>query len=299
MKKYILFAAAAITLAACTNDDNYIDEPVAAEISATIGQSDVTRAHDTAWDEGDRIGITSSANMYVNIPYEYSATSGTGKFTGNTIFFKDKRKQESFTAYYPYKGSSGSAAGTITATTKADDQKDKKNFDFLYAKAENLVAETSSEVKLMFAHKMSKITFTFVDGDGMEVGKILTYTISGLKLAGSFDTATGECKATADAAESLTMSVSGLVSETATDPLIVFPQTLGGKVTMKIEDNDGQYYTCDLNFEGNEIKSGNNYLFTIKVNKTGLNIKGMEIVNWTTVTVSDNQNPTNADSSDE
>ena len=53
------FAALALALAACTND-NLNDGPVAAVINAEISDAVATRASGTAWAERDEIGISES-----------------------------------------------------------------------------------------------------------------------------------------------------------------------------------------------------------------------------------------------
>ena len=78
MKKIYFFAAAALALTACSNDDKYADNgPVAAQITANIGESTMSRATGTAWDKGDKIGITTfrenelgvNESKYVNMEY--------------------------------------------------------------------------------------------------------------------------------------------------------------------------------------------------------------------------------------
>ena len=55
------FAALALALAACTNDnENLNDGPVAAVINAEISDAVATRASGTAWAERDEIGISES-----------------------------------------------------------------------------------------------------------------------------------------------------------------------------------------------------------------------------------------------
>ena len=57
-KKYLIFAAAALTLTACSNDDENLNGgPVAAQVTAGIGGVQ-TRASGTTWDSGDAIGIS-------------------------------------------------------------------------------------------------------------------------------------------------------------------------------------------------------------------------------------------------
>lgn len=59
----LLFAAAALTLAACTKDDENLDGgPVAAQVTAGIGWAQ-TRASGTAWSAGDAIGISTGMSL--------------------------------------------------------------------------------------------------------------------------------------------------------------------------------------------------------------------------------------------
>ena len=64
------FAALALSLAACTNDEeNLNDGPVAAVINAEISDAVSTRASGTAWAERDEIGISESRFGYANVLY--------------------------------------------------------------------------------------------------------------------------------------------------------------------------------------------------------------------------------------
>ena len=80
------FAALALALAACTNDnENLNDGPVAAVINAEISDAVATRASGTQWTTNDEIGISESRFGYTNVPYRWES----GKFTptGTIIFF--------------------------------------------------------------------------------------------------------------------------------------------------------------------------------------------------------------------
>ena len=124
------FAALALALAACTNDnENLNDGPVAAVINAEISDAVATRASGTAWAERDEIGISESRFGYANVLYRWE----NGKFTpaGTIIFFQDD-DPTTFSAYYPYDAD----GGTLTATTDATAQQNQPAIDFLYAAAE-------------------------------------------------------------------------------------------------------------------------------------------------------------------
>ena len=270
-------------MTACGSDDNYIDDtPVAVEISATIGESAISRAGDTSWAGGDRIGVTmlpsAGAKRYAKILNTTVADDGV--FTTDTpMFFKNKRDVVTLTAYYPY---DAATEGLIGATTDAANQTadGQAQFDFLYASKADVIG-TDPKVKFTFSHRMSKLTLTFKNGNGADVTSIKSCRLEGLVLDGTFDTATGTCAAKSEAtAQNLSVDLTaGVVSERPLSSLIIFPQTVE-KVRLKISDTEGQDYACDLTFAGNRIDSGNNYQFTITVNKTGLTLDQSTINEW-------------------
>ena len=121
--RFFAFAALALTLAACTNDnENLNDGPVAAKFIADITPATRVNSEGTDWTDGDRIGVTGAG--FTNVPYKRE----NGKFVtdGTTIYFNDTETQ-TFHAYYPYQ----SDGGTVTVSTAADKQ--GTGIDFLFA----------------------------------------------------------------------------------------------------------------------------------------------------------------------
>lgn len=286
MKKIFLLAAAAISLAAC-NNDNYTDEPIAAQISATIGNG--SRAADEAWATGDKIGITMGAKYY---NMEYTTVDGKGNFTGTTMYFDNKKDDVTFTAYYPFTGKSGEIPAAVDASTTSQNQTTEMQatYDFLYA-TPVVTNGSKPHVAFSFAHMMSKITLIFVNGSGADVSKITSYSIEGLKLNGTFDTQTGTCAPKAgDTSAPIAITPAEVKNNVALPSLIVFPQT-PGSVTLKLSDSDGQNYECTLNFAGGKLDSGNNYQFTVTVNKSGLTVNESKITNWNTKPSTANADP--------
>lgn len=281
MKKYILLAAVAISLAACNSEDNYTDDPVALHISATIGQSATSRASDASWKVGDLIGVSMSGR-YSNI--KYTNTSGSKSFEGAPMYFKNKVEPVDITAYYPFTGKEDEMPGIVEVSTTADRQTSEvqPTFDFLYAAKEN-VTGSEPNVELAFSHKMSKLTLIFKNGnDGTDVSRINACEINGLVLEGSFDPATGVCAAkTGIAAADLSFNPTVTNGEEL-PPFILFPQD-AGKVTLKIHDRDNQSYSCELNFLDSKLVSGNNYQFTVTVFKTSMSVNA-SINDWEFVT---------------
>lgn len=278
------FAALALALAACTNDnENLNDGPVAAVINAEISDAVATRASGTAWAERDEIGISESRFGYANVLYRWE----NGKFTptGPIIFFQDD-DPTTFSAYYPYDAD----GGTLTATTDATAQQNQPAIDFLYATGATASTHnpevnftnnlSTGGTDCSFHHRMSQITLTFEEGSGVDFSTIQPtgYTLSGLVLAGSFDTATGTAETDANAQTAdLTMELDGVL----TSSVILFPQS-----TTSIElsvDYNSQPYTATLTIPDGALKAGNNYTYTVTVRNKDLTVSSATISDWNPV----------------
>ena len=285
----MFFAALALALAGCTKDNSEVlnnEGPVSARFTASIGNGATasTAAPDTsstrvsgedgdAWDNGDCIGITGAG--YTNIPY---VTGGDGNFTptGTTIYYNDAQNY-TFSAYCPYKDDSELTDGRITATTDAGAQNAQAEMDFLFASG--ATGSTSSPtVKFTFRHSMSRVTLTFGAGSGVDFsgGKPESYTLGGLQLDGTFDTATGIAAAD-EGAQSGELSIE-LADGNLTSSVILFPQTADA-LPLVVEYN-GQEYKATLTVPEGALKAGNNYTYTVKVRNRGIEVSQATIAAW-------------------
>ena len=287
--RFFAFAALALSLAACNNNENLNnDGPVAAVINAEISDAVATRASGTNWAERDEIGISESRFGYTNVPYRWES----GKFTptGTIIFFQDD-DPTIFSAYYPYDAD----GGTLTATTDAKAQQNQPAIDFLYATGAtasthnpevNFTDDTDAGgTDCSFHHCMSQITLTFKEGSGVDFSTIQPtgYTLSGLMLTGSFDTTTGTAETDdATAAQDLDMT---LTNGALTSSVILFPQTKAS-IGLSVYYNS-QPYTATLTIPDGALKAGNNYTYTVTVRNKDLSIESAEITPWNPVSGDD------------
>ena len=301
-----------ICLVGCekTSDNAANNTPVAAQVSGSIvtetaaaapgvksGDGAATRAAGTAWTVDDRIGVTATstgATAYANIEYRATTTGGAfevvnGADSDNTIYFQD-REDVTFTAYYPYAGTNGTAPGTkgvisVTIAATDPDVAGQAQTDFLFATATGSAA--NPDVQFRFRHCMSRIVLNFLPGDGIAALSDIRYTIGALALQGTFDTRTGKAQGGTTAAGNLSRSVPFATPEMSS-PLIVFPQEeadAGGillTVTMKNID-----YTATIRYPENpenhnvrELLPGHSYLYRVKVNQTRLTVEAPSIVEW-------------------
>ena len=228
--RFFALAALALALAACNNDNEILnnDGPVAARFIADIAPA--TRASGTTWTGGDRIGVTDIGNdtRYGNVPFILKY----GKFEAEEkVIYIEDVKTHTFRAYYPY----NAAGGTLAATTDATAQQNQPAIDFLFAsgatgdKNSPVVSFTDKTDKggadNSFHHRMSRITLTFEAGDGVDFSMIKPerYTLDGLILTGTFNTADGI--ATADDGAQTGELTMELADGNLTSSVILFPQT--------------------------------------------------------------------------
>ena len=279
--RFFAFAALALTLAACNNDnENLNDGPVAAKFIADITPATRVNSEGTDWTDGDRIGVTGAG--FTNVPYKRE----NGKFVtdGTTIYFNDT-ETHTFNAYYPYQ----SDGGTVTVSTAADKQ--GADIDFLFAsgaKGSTRSPEVSFTDKTdkggednSFHHRMSLIKFTFKPGDGLIFNGMepADYTLDGLKHEGTFDTATGTTAVTAAVESPITMQLGGAT----TSQVIILPQGVTTSLDLTVSFNGLDYTTTLPNPskpEANQFSAGYAYTYNITLNNKGITVEEPEITPW-------------------
>lgn len=285
--KYLCLGMAALAFAACSNDEEAMDNrPVAAQVSAGI-EGVQTRAAGTVWDAGDQIGIscTGGKTAYTNVLYTIS-DAGSGSFTSlKPIYFQDL-EEVTFSAYYPYTADGGTIEKTIAATDQETEA--QKKIDYMFAsgatasKADpNVKFTNEGSTDARFKHSMSQVVFTFQKGADTDLTNMTDFTISGLKMEGTFNTENGTATAT-ETAQSADLKITEIpsASDTYTRSLILFPQqvsTFNLSLTL-----GGETYKTELSVpnDGTGLTAGNKYTYTITVNKTGIEVGQSSIEGW-------------------
>lgn len=302
--KFLMAVAtvAIVSLTACSNDESAnsaTDGLTAAKFTANIGAK--TRAAETTWAAGDKIGITgtSGSKAYSNVAYQTAVSGEKGSFTveteGEEIYYQDDAAVD-FTAYYPWNSST-----TITADTYV--QASQSSFDFLYATGTGSKAQP--DVALKFSHKMAKLVLTIVPGKGVSYDEVKAAVLSlaGFKNNGTFNGLTGEAAATGENSGAWTFAG----SETATNnapftlddtkesvaySLILFPQELSADMTFAATNT--QTFTAGIGLEEanaaagdtdakNAFVAGRQYNITVTMSKTSLTVTNCTIAPWTAV----------------
>lgn len=273
--RLLTFAALALALAACTNDnENLNDGPVAAKFTAAIGDNvtattRVSGTDGTKWDKGDCIGITcTGGSSYNNVPYVTNNGDGNFNPASDDMIFFDSPDEVTFRAYYPYKDDNEMTEGKIAATTDAKAQEVQTRHDFLFA--DGATGSTySPDVKFTganaFSHCMSRITLNFKGGSGVIIptGGPTSYTLKGLLLQGTFDPTTGQTATTTTTTADVTLPGNRTSS-------IFFPQEVES-IGMEILLNGNTYYTA-LPVKEGKLQSGKEYHYEITISHQNVEV---------------------------
>lgn len=302
-KNYVTAAFALLLLAGCSNDVKESDIKFSGEAGAKVSFSAVindqeasnlaTRATETSWEVGDRVGITCGKDQ-MNVEYQYSPDN-TGLFNavnGNTEDIWVLGTQTyNVLAYYPFTGTSGAepvAVEVNTGTKAQTDKEARKHIDFLYATG--IATSQQPNVQLSFRHVMSRIKLTFTPGEGVTLSDITCYLI-GLKQEGTFNPVTG----VAAVSTSETNKPEDIIwdgdrkvgaDENYTVEAILLPQVVSEKVWIQAGMGGNYYEATFTNLK--ELKPGYSYNYTVEVNKYEDNeytlkiTQATEIVGWVT-----------------
>lgn len=283
-KASLLFVAFSIT--ACSTDNepmNEVGNPAAARVTAGIGGV-VSRAVGNQWEEGDCIGIsgTSGTKTYANMQYR---TSGNGKFThvggDATGIFLHTPGAATFSAYYPFTGNENNDAGVISDVS-TEEQSNRTDFDFMFASATASAAspQLSFTGDASFKHCMSRLVLKIKTdtGSGFNASDVTkgTYSISGIKHSGTFNTATGEAVATGNATDNWEITAPAADADNVrTYDMILFPQS-GAEIKLKATFDD-ETYACTFI---PTLAGGYSYIYEITISTPELIVNGCTIEPW-------------------
>lgn len=306
MKKYLFFAAAALALASCSNDENMPDnanDPV--EIRLTSGLQVQTRAThnlDTQLKNDEKVYVwVDDAGSGVASPELYAknelTADGSGNLSGGTaMYFPSTGNAVNIYAIHGNLSEYTTLWGTEQTHTVATDQTSGDNktgyatSDLVYCKNGN-VARTSQAVNLQFSHLLSKMEVVLVQGDGApNISKVeilntkLQATFTPDKTNGCQVTAAGEISG--DTRNAITIDNSTTESaNTSSNPTlneaIIVPQTIAEDTQLFriTTDNGGTLYykvpDGGVTFDGSK-----KYRYTITAKLTGLTVT-CSISDWT------------------
>ena len=280
MKRVLLYIAVLLLTISCQKQEQII-EPGVMDIHF-IHPSVVTRATETAFESGDKIGlyvVESPAPLQVSGNYvnNLQATYNGSQWTGDSgLRWPSTESVCDIYAYYPFMEVSKITAAPFSVL---EDQSDGFGAcDFLWGKAAS-VAYTTDAIPVQFNHKLSKITLRLVKSEtyvGDLPSDAVFYVHSTVPDA-TVDLTTGSV--TKDPYGTARTITCHKVSDDTYEAVIV-PQRLASRTPLFEMVANGVSYLVEGSFN---FKPGINYTFSVTLNTSTESIRieiGGEIEDW-------------------
>jgi hypothetical protein len=301
MKKELLFVAVAtMSLASCSNSEEYIEyaEPVQIQVTAGIGNPATREGNDglEQWATGAKIIFSAVSGVPSGVThsdsYTYELKSGTyhgtfDKTTDGSAFLFDPSETSDVTfsafSYNTSTAPSISKNTTNSALEISETATDGKLNDLLYASATGNVV--NSKVNFEFNHLFSKLTIVIKTASDLTTSSISNLTFSGFAKSATVAVSNGAI--TAGDANTTGVTVAS-PNTTDGDSFIVAPST-DKELTIGVTA-DSHKYSVTIK---PTLESGKAYKCTITLSRTGISIgdgsakdggdnnDGATIVKWT------------------
>ena len=271
-----LFIPAAIALllglAACTQDeladDNRLPEgeyPVVIRATGLSVEATPQAAPSTrATVDGDWQGVTSVALKTGDAVKEYTVTASTD-FKSATLsrendpHYWTSRDPITVSAWWPFDNADITQMPAVKVAEDQSQLADFQNSDFI--SAENKTVKFDDPT-LEFTHRTARVTIELKPGTGFTSVAGATVSLVSLSADNGNPTAIKTYNASGNTYEALTA-----------------PQTVAaGKQFIRVELGGGTFYFCPQN--NVVLEAGSRYIYTVKVNATGLTLEGCTIGEW-------------------
>lgn len=260
-KKTILLVSLSAMMAIACNKDNI--KPAATRTVAI--DPVITKATETDFEEGDKIGVTITRGDEVYTANECMTHDGS-KFTSTLFWYTEGELNSKFVAYYPY-----SESVPTTFAVAADQSGDAySTSDLMGASKDEVVPQAS--VTMVFRHLLTRIVLNI---DNQVGATISSATLAGSKLSSSVDFE--QMKVTVDSeAEAADIAMHSMTANT-TYAAIVIPQEV--KFTLTLVVDGGRTITKSLSKV--TLKPGGQYSINAVVVAGDLSVSmSGEIQNW-------------------
>ena len=270
MNKFLLIttAAAALMLTACDqNATNPEQEGAKIRILPEL-QAPETKVTDTAFEDGDQIGISILAGAETFADNECLTYTGN-VFSGELNWYNDSEAASDILAYYPY-----DADGTpSTFTVQTDQSAGVSSSDFIFG-SKTGVTPSEDAISMTFKHALSKLLVNMTNDAGSDITAV---TFKGSKTTADILLASTTASASASSAAA---DIKAFESEkNKTYCAILVPQSVS--LTMEVTTADGNSYSQEL--ETTELLQGAQYRITARISSSaGLQVKvAGAIEDWT------------------
>ena len=270
--RFFALAALVLSLAACTQDelagDSRLPEgeyPVVIRATGLSVEATPLAAPSTrAAVDGDWQGVTSVALKMGDAVKEYTVTASTD-FKSATLSRENdphywiSRNPITVSAWWPFNNADITQMPAVKVAKDQSKLADFQNSDFI--SAENQTVKFNNPT-LEFTHRTARVTIELKPGTGFTSVAGATVSLVSLSADNGNPTAIKTYNASGNTYEALTA-----------------PQTVAaGKSFVRVELGGGTFYFCPQN--NVVLEAGSRYIYTVKVNATGLTLEGCTIGDW-------------------
>lgn len=280
MKRVLLYIAVLLLTISCQKQEQII-EPGVMDIQF-IHPSVVTRATETAFESGDKIGLyvvetpaplQVSGNYVNNLQATYNGSQWTGE---SGLRWPSTESVCDIYAYYPFMEVSKIDASPFSVLE--DQSNGFGACDFLWGKAAS-VSYTTEAIPVQFNHKLSKITLKLVKGADYvgDLPSTAVFYVHSTVTEATVDLTTGSV--TKDPYGTARTITCHKVSDDTYEAVIV-PQRLASRTPLFEMVANGVSYLVEGSFN---FKPGINYTFNVTLNTSTESIRieiGGEIADW-------------------
>ena len=281
MKKTIFlkvaFAAAVLSLSACSNDEVLMQEDEI-KLTSEISESRVTNQNlqSTQIVAGQQIGVFIEGAKSSHNNVKWVAGANGVLTTDNPAYWGSGNA--TITAYHPYNAGSDGSSYTFTVKTDQSTDGNYLNSDLLWITT--TTAKTDKPVSLTFGHMLSKINVSLTSDNIADLSGA-TISICGTSTSGLFNPLTSDLSNVSDEADIVAATIA---SNAYTASAIILPQQVkSGTKFIKVSHNNKTYYYSlseDKNFQ-----RGNSYNFNLKITAAGLVALSSNITDWNSETI--------------
>lgn len=262
-KNYLILMLAAAAATVTVSCNKLIPQPDPAKTIAIDPL--ITRATETDFQEGDKVGLTIKRGEDVFAQNRCFTYDGT-QFTSDLKWYTEGEQSSTFTAYYPYAQTQPSVFEVSADQTSAGYQAS----DLMAARKEDVTPQNS--VTMIFKHLLTRIVVSVDNQAGADIKSVsLKNSVLGADVDYDALSVAVKDQAPADILMNESQKNTRYIA-------IVVPQTV--KFAVAIELNNGAVITKSLN--ETELKAGGQYTISAVVlpSDADVNISG-DIENWT------------------
>lgn len=254
MKKVLIPILCIAALAACNKTVPVTpDQPATGAETFSVRILPVmTKVTDTAFENGDAIGVTITRESGAHATNEKLTYNGT-EFSGSLMWYAEGTAGATVSAYYPY-----AEAVPAKFSVTADQSAGTSASDFVAGSKEG-VLPSASAVVIPFKHKLTKIILSVTNN---AAGELSAIKLSGARLAANI---AADFSATVDETAA-TGTITAFKKDATTYCLILPPQKVG--LTATVETAGGNVLAQNL--AETELLAGKQYTINMIVNPKDL-----------------------------